>query len=110
MMKARWMLGPVLFLLVSPLIHAEKIETSLSAMHLYSACSDAEKSEYARGFCDGAIDALYSSINEWCNPTTVTHGEVKQQVIDVLLESIPNTSSSAEEVVNKAIQSKWPCS
>ncbi|WP_371748001.1 Rap1a/Tai family immunity protein [Hahella aquimaris] len=89
--------------------HAERIATPISALHLYAACQDAEKSEYARGFCDGAIDALYSSMDEWCVPPSVTHGEVKAQVKKELLGRVPQTSYDALEFVKKAVHRKWPC-
>jgi hypothetical protein len=96
-------------LLVSSLSYAEKIETPLSAMHLYTACKAAETSGYAGGFCDGAIDALYSSMDEACVPHSVTHGEVREQVMKELLRSVPEFSYDALEFVKTAVYLKWPC-
>ncbi len=86
------------------------VATPMSAIHLHSACSDAESSEYARGFCLGAIDALYSSIQDWCVPPDVTHGEVKRHVKDELLRSPPPLGLTAFEFVSRSVHAKWPCS
>lgn len=86
------------------------VATPMSAVHLYSACSDAQSSGYARGFCEGAIDALYSSMQDWCVPSAVTHGEVKRHVKDELLRSTPPSGLSAFEFVSRAVRRKWPCS
>lgn len=101
--------GLILALLIAaPLVQADGVATPMSASFLYAACEEAETNEYARGFCEGAIDALYSSMDEWYVPEAITHGEVKDQVVSVLLKDVPPASRSAMEVVNKAIQQKWP--
>jgi len=106
----RYKTGLILTLLiVAPVVQADGAATLMSAAFLYAACEETETNEYARGFCDGAIDALYSSMGEWCVPDAVTHGEVKKQVVSVLLNEVPPASRSAMEVVNNAIQQKWPC-
>tara|TARA_Y100001001_G_scaffold145736_1_gene152645 strand:- start:5830 stop:6183 length:354 start_codon:yes stop_codon:yes gene_type:complete len=96
-------------LIAAPLVQADGLATPMSASFLYAACEEAETNEYARGFCEGAIDALYSSMDEWCVPDAVTHGEVKEQVVSVLLKEAPPASRSAMEVVNDSVQQKWPC-
>jgi hypothetical protein len=93
----------------SPAVHPTKIDTPMSALHLYSACLDAQRSEYARGFCDGSIDAFYSSTKVWCVPSTVTHGEVKQHVRAALIKKAPPISLSASDAVANTIQLEWPC-
>ena len=108
-MKGKWLWVTLLLFLASPLSYAERVETPLSALHLYTACKDAETSEYARGFCEGAIDALYSSIDEWCVPQSVTHGEVKEQIMKELLRRVPRMSKNADEFVKNAVHLKWPC-
>jgi len=96
-------------LVAASLAQADSVATPMSASFLYVACEEAETNEYARGFCNGAIDALYSSMDEWCVPKAVTHGEVKEQVVSVLLKEVPPASHNAMEVVSNAIQQKWPC-
>jgi hypothetical protein len=93
----------------SPAAYPAKIDTPMSALHLYSACLDAQWNEYARGFCDGCIDAFYSSTKVWCVPSNVTHGEVKKYVRAVLIKKAPPISLSASDAVANAIQLGWPC-
>lgn len=88
---------------------AREIETPMSTIHLYSACKEATKNDYARGFCDGAIDALYSSLENWCVPNNVTHGQVKAKIKEELLRNIPPISSKAFEFIKKVIGQEWPC-
>lgn len=109
-MKRCWVLVLLFLFIVPPYSYAKGIETPLSAIHLYSACKESDTNEYARGFCDGAIDALYSSIDDWCVPQSVTHGEVKEQVKKELLSDSPDLSYDASEFVKRAIHLKWPCS
>lgn len=108
-MKANWIWVAAILLVLSPLSYAKRIETPMSALHLYTACKDGETIEYSRGYCEGAIDAMYSSIDEWCVPQSVTHREVKEQVIKELLRSVPRMSYDALAFVKEAIREKWPC-
>lgn len=108
-MKRKWLWVPFFLLLEFPLSNAERIESPMSALHLYTACKEVHTSEYARGFCDGAIDALYGSMEEWCVPQGVTHSEVKEKVMEELLGSVPQTSSDALVFVTIALHRKWPC-
>ena len=85
------------------------VATPMSAMHLHSACRDAQTDEYARGFCDGAIDALYGLMENWCVPSDVTHREVKEHVKDELLRSAPAVGLGAFELVSRAVHRRWPC-
>jgi len=89
---------------------AQRVPTPLSTFHLYKACAESNTNEYARGFCDGAIDALYSSIDEWCVPERITHGEVNEQVKHMLREQYQSAPEDALQFVEMAIQQKWPCS
>lgn len=99
----------LVLILFSHAAHAAKIDTPMPALHLYSACLDAQRNEYARGFCDGSIDAFYSLTKVWCVPSTVPHGEVKQYVRAVLIKKAPPISLSASDAVANAIQLGWPC-
>ena len=76
-------LGTILatMLLASMQANSAPMPSPMSASHLYAACNESDTNEYAKGFCDGAIDALYSSIQDWCVPASVTHGEVKAHVV-----------------------------
>ena len=99
-----------LLVFAASLVEANGVATPMSGTFLYAACTEAETDEYARGFCDGAIDALYSSMEDWCVPRSVTPGEVKRQVIAELLSERPEVSVSAMDIVENAILHKWPCS
>ncbi len=88
---------------------AAPISTPMSANHLYAACNESIASNYAKGFCDGAISASYESIEVWCVPANVTHGEVKLQVKKELLASYPLPLISASYFVKRSVQNKWPC-
>jgi hypothetical protein len=99
----------MVILLTSGNVLSAPIPTPISAMRLFSACSESDHNEYARGFCDGAIEALYSSIQNFCVPASVTHGEVKDHVKDDLLEANALPKGSAFEFVNRSVQKAWPC-
>ena len=86
-----------------------KVSTAMTASYLFAACNESETNEYARGFCDGAIDALYGSIQDWCVPASVIHGEVKGHIKSELLKSDRSLSIGAFEFVNRTVQKKWPC-
>ena len=98
----------IMISLASNIAFSAPVATPMSANHLFTACKQASQSEYARGFCDGAIDALYSSIQDWCVPSSVTHGEVKSRIMGDLLVATPQ-QISAFEFVNRSVQKSWPC-
>ena len=99
----------MIVLLVSKQVASAPISTPLSATHLFAACNESGTNEYAKGFCDGAIDALYSSIQDWCVPASVTHRQVKADIKHELLEANHLLSISAFEFVNRSVQKAWPC-
>jgi hypothetical protein len=99
----------MIILLTSVNVLSDPISTSLSAMNLFSACSEYDHNEYARGFCDGVIDALYSSIQNCCIPASITHGDVKNHVKDDLLKATAPLKGSAFEFVTNLAQKAWPC-
>ena len=75
------------------------------------ACKEDNGRQYAKGFCDGAIDALYSSIKNWCVPGNITHGEVQRYLKRELLKKRPQVPLlNADKFVANAISKKWPCS
>lgn len=84
--------------------------TPMSAGHLYWACKEEKTSEYARGFCDGAIETAYSSIQHWCVPPHITHGEVKDYIRKELLKTKPSLRLTANKYVSDSVNTKWPCS
>jgi hypothetical protein len=92
------------------IIISAPISSPMTASYLLAACQESETNKYAKGFCDGAIDAFYSSIQDWCVPPSVTHGEVKQHIKSALLSSDLTLSRSALEFVSRTVQKKWPCS
>ena len=104
-------LNSVLLTLVFVTNHAQSapVANAMSATHLYSACNESKFNKYAKGFCEGAIDAFASSIQDWCVPTEITNGEVKDHVKNELLNSIPQASLGALEFVSRTIQKKWQC-
>jgi hypothetical protein len=100
----------VVMVLLAPLLaFAAPVSTPMSAGHLFAACNESTTNDFARGFCDGAIDALYGSIQDWCVPASVTHSEVKTHVKKELLKSSLSPSISASDFVNRSVQKKWPC-
>ncbi len=94
---------------ISNQVMAAPISTPLPAWFLLAACKESETNEYARGFCGGAIDALYSSIQEWCVPGSITHGEIKAHIKNELLKTDPPFSKTAFEFINRSVQEAWPC-
>lgn len=88
---------------------ASTMETPMSTSLLYAACKESPKSDYSLGYCEGAIDAIYSSMKNWCVPQEVTHGEVKKQILKVLLAEGASSSKRASEFVEMAVHRKWPC-
>jgi len=94
---------------VSGQAYSVPVSTAMSALHLHSACSESKSNEFAKGFCDGAIDAFASAIQDWCVPAEVTYGEVKSLVKSQLSKSVPSATLGALEFVSRAIQKKWPC-
>jgi hypothetical protein len=99
----------VMGLLAPLLAFAAPVSTPMSAGHLFAACNESTANDYAKGFCDGAIDALYGSVQDWCVPASVTHSEVKAYVKNELLKSSPSPSISASDFVNRSVQKRWPC-
>jgi hypothetical protein len=98
---------------------AQRISSPLSSFYLASACSDYETNDKARGFCDGAIEAIYSVMDQWCVPPSVTHGQIKTFVREGIrlrekrneLFASPQaeTSIPADQLVFAIIREAWPC-
>lgn len=110
MLNFNWKLMMVMMSLNTGLAHSKPMPTPISVVHLYSACKAAHESEYARGFCDGAIVALYSSITDWCVPQRITHGEVREYISNELLGTKHPPKGSAYNYVNSVVKMNWPCS
>ncbi len=85
---------------------SNEMETPMQAIHLASACND--NSAYAQGFCEGAIDALYSSTKSWCVADVITHGEVSRYIKQELLAE-SNLNGSAQNFIDMLLAEKWPC-
>jgi hypothetical protein len=99
----------LMLLLMSWSSYSSPMPTPLSAITLHMACKEAKTREYARGFCDGAIDAAYSSIQNWCVPEHVTHGQVKEYIQSELIKETPAVWLNFNKFVVDAISYKWPC-
>lgn len=99
-----------LFSIASNSLLAQTITTPMGAGSLALACSQSESSQYSDGFCDGAIEAIYSVMEGWCVPENVTHGQVKA-LVKAGLSARRNWQplESAEEVINRLIREAWPC-
>ena len=87
---------------------AESMPTPMEVGYLGAACKQSDISENAKGFCDGAIEAAYSSIKQFCVPKHITHGEVKAYVKKVLIES-EYRSFSAVDFIHYKIHERWYC-
>ena len=106
-MKVTLNLIALITLFYSEVSISETMPTPMPAGHLFSACNN--NSKYAQGFCDGAIDALQSGNENWCVPSNVTHGEVKQRVKKALTAPNANLTLSALSFVNNVLKKEWPC-
>jgi len=82
--------------------------TPMPVAHLVQACRESDGNAFARGYCDGAIDALYRSTAGWCAPPYVTHGEIREYLRREIL-SHDVSEAPAATFVQQAIRSKWPC-
>jgi hypothetical protein len=89
--------------------HTASMPTPMSASYLHYACKESEQNEYAKGFCEGAIDALYSLIEMWCVPPDITHGEISQHIKKDLLATSEELNMSAYDFVKGSIGKAWPC-
>ncbi len=81
--------------------------TPMAASTLKLACS--EDSDFARGFCDAAIDAHYSNLQDWCVPGEVTHGEVSSYVQKELKSREWIIGMTAFEAIRQIVHDQWPC-
>ena len=106
---SRFILLTLVLIPCSSYSYSSPMPTPLSAITLHMACKEAKTREYARGFCDGAIDAAYSSIQNWCVPGHVTHGEVKDYIKSELIKEVPLVFVNFNKFVADAISIKWPC-
>lgn len=67
---------------------------------------------YAKGYCDGVIDASLNNLERWCVPEDVTWGEVKRLLIRNIKEANlkqPISSLSIVKWIDGALNTKWPC-
>jgi len=105
----------ICFYLISTSTQAEStlMPTPMTTTYLAFGCKAGKidgNAENARGFCSGAIDAFYSTMTTWCVPHEVTHKEIKEVVIEALLDSSLKKPEKASEFVNFIILKTWPCS
>ena len=97
-------------LIISPMVGAKRISTPMQTWFLQSACEPKE-TRYAKGFCEGAIEAYYSLMPNWCVSDDVTHGEVKRYVMSKIQQApkSPLIRIPAEQFIWKIIAKKYPC-
>jgi hypothetical protein len=98
-------------LLTSTYVFGQRITTPMGLSSVNLACQQSGQSEYARGFCDGSIEAIYSSMDGWCVPDSVTHGQVQSLVKSGLARKLSNGGPlmRASDGVIEIIQEAWPC-
>lgn len=99
------------WILVSPpLVAAKKIPTPMQTWLLQSTC-DIKATRYAKGFCEGAIEAYFSLMPNWCIPDQVAHGEVKRYVMSKIQQApkSPSIRVPAEDFIRELISKKYPC-
>ena len=53
---------------------------------LQSTC-EPKQTRYAKGYCEGAIEAYYSLMPNWCAPNDISHGEVKRYVMSKIQQA-----------------------
>ena len=79
------------------------------------ACDEgyaAPENKYAKGYCDGVIDASLNNLERWCVPENVTWGEVKNLLVTNIKEANlkkPISSLSIVKWIDGALNTKWPC-
>lgn len=89
---------------------AQSISTPTGVSSVNLACLQRDDSDYARGFCDGVIEAVYSMMDGWCVPNNVTHGQVKALVragLPIKMGDAPLMDAS--DAIIELIQEAWPC-
>jgi hypothetical protein len=89
---------------------AQSISTPTGVSSVNLACLQGDDSDYARGFCVGVIEAVYSMMDGWCVPNNVTHGQVQALV----RAGLPSKMRSdplmpASDAIIELIQEAWPC-
>ena len=97
-------------LILSPVIAANRTPISMQTWFLQSAC-EPKQTRYAKGYCEGAIEAYYSLMPNWCVPNDIPHGEVKRYVMSKIQQApqSPSIRIPAEEFVWQIISKKYPC-
>ena len=86
----------------------------LDLNYLYLACKEARDkgTAYSRGFCEGAVKAALTEVEQQCLPEDSTWGEVKGHLVDVIvnLELPPGISPiKVPDFLEKSLMIKWPC-
>lgn len=98
-------------LLSSTYVLGQRITTPMGLSSVNLASQQSDQSEYARGFCEGSIDDIYSVMEGWCVPNSVTHGQVKALVKSELAKKLSTGGPlmRASDGVTQIIQEAWPC-
>jgi hypothetical protein len=75
-----------------------------------------ERRQWIEGYCEGAIDALIDTVDDWCVPHEVSWGEVNRTVrkavmdVDLSYERVAaGRVPSSAKFVSDALQLRWPC-
>ena len=115
---------PQLIVLIFALIAAESSVNAKSAWprgnrpldlnFLYHACKESRemKTDYSRGYCDGAIQAALTEIDNHCVPGGTTKGKMYNHLIDTIvdLELPPGIFSiNIPDFLEGSLSIKWPC-
>lgn len=97
-------------LVISPVILAKKTPTPIQTWFLQSAC-ELKATRYAKGFCEGVIEAYLSLMPNWCAPKDIADGEVKRYVMTKIQQApqSPSIQIPAEDFVWEIISKKYPC-
>ena len=97
-------------LVVSPIVAAERISTPMQTWFLQSAC-EPKATRYAKGFCEGVIEAYYSLMPNRCVSNDVAHDVAKRYVMSKIQQTpkSPLIRIPAEQFIWKIIAKRYPC-
>jgi hypothetical protein len=87
---------------------AQQSGAPMAAYWLQYVCSQ-DSNDSAAGFCQGAIEAFYSVMEDACVPSEVLPQEIKQSVLEALRATRFSPLEPAADFVWGAIDSQWPC-
>ena len=100
----------LLVLIISPIALTKDNPIYLETSFLQSACS-LKATRYAKGFCEGAIEAYIGLMPNWCVTDDITHDNIKRFFMTKIQQTpkSPSIRLPAQEFVWKIISMKYPC-